>query len=73
MHLGSGCGAVGRAVFPTPEIRGSYLVIGNFIYYQLYQSYVDKKKIKKKEAANSPKKRNDALIKAPLINFGLFR
>ena len=34
---------------PTPDIRGSNPVIGNFIYYQLYQlSRIDKTKIKKK-------------------------
>ena len=34
--LNSGCGAVGRAVAPKQAIHGSNLVIGNFIYFQLY-------------------------------------
>ena len=39
---------------PTPEIRGSNPVIGNFIYYQLRKKCVEKREIKKKEAKNGP-------------------
>ena len=31
--LGSGCGSVGRAVAPTPEVRGSLRVIRKFSSY----------------------------------------
>ena len=40
---------------PTPEIRGSNPFISNFIYSKLnWKTFIEKMKIKKKEAENGP-------------------
>ena len=46
-----------KRLLPTPEIRGSNPVIGNFHTYVSTVNCIEKTKINEKEASNGPKRK----------------